>query len=222
MLLVKVLSRLFYQFRIQWLSEHQFEAFDEVKLIVFLNHTSLYELLFLGCVPNPVLWRLSQKLVAPGADTTLSRPVVGRFYKLIAPGLVPISRKRDATWHEFMGKVKSDNIVVILPEGRMKRATGLDKDGNTMTSRGGVADILEHLNTGKILFLYSGGLHHIQSPGQRFPKLFKTISANIEIQDLSQYKELIQTKGAELDKTFKSLVIEDLDSRKHCKSPRET
>ena len=41
-----------------------------------------------------------------------------------------------------MNQIDEDAVVIILPEGRMKRATGLDKKGMPMTVRGGVADIL--------------------------------------------------------------------------------
>jgi hypothetical protein len=34
-------------------------------------------------------------------------------------------------------------MVLMAPEGRMKRADGLDAHGQPMTVRGGIADILE-------------------------------------------------------------------------------
>ena len=34
--------------------------------------------------------------------------------------------------------------------------------------------ILEKLDSGKMLIAYSGGLHHVQAPGDLIPKIFKT------------------------------------------------
>ena len=40
---VKILSWLFYRFDINWLSDKKHEELKHVKLIVVLNHTSLWE-----------------------------------------------------------------------------------------------------------------------------------------------------------------------------------
>lgn len=60
-----------------------------------------------------------------------------------------------------------------MPEGRMKRPTGLDKHGQKMTVKRGVVDVLLSMKTGSMFFLYSGGLHHVQAPGQGLPHFSK-------------------------------------------------
>ena len=45
-----------------------------------------------------------------------------------------------------------------------------------MIIRGGVAEILDKIHDGYMILALSGGLHHIQIPGQVIPKLFKKIS----------------------------------------------
>ena len=67
-------------------------------------------------------------------------------------------------------------MVIILPEGRMKRENGLDLHGNPMNVRGGIADILLAMKQGRMLIAYSGGLHHVQFPGG-VPRIFKTVAA---------------------------------------------
>ena len=71
----------------------------------------------------------------------------------------------------------------------MKRATGLDSEGREMTVRGGIADILDVLPDGRMLAVYSGGLHHIQVPGERLPTPFKKIYCRMEMIDIPTYKE---------------------------------
>ena len=66
----------------------------------------------------------------------------------------------------MLRQIDPDAMVLILPEGRMKRATGLDSEGKPMTVRGGIADILETIGEGRMLLAYSGGLHHVQAPGR--------------------------------------------------------
>ena len=74
----------------------------------------------------------------------------------------------------------------------MKRPGGLDKFGKPMNVKGGVADILENINDGAMILCISGGLHHIQTPGQVFPRLFKTIHMNLAYFDIKGYKEQFQ------------------------------
>lgn len=214
---VKLFGLIFYRFEIRWLSRDNFKQFKDVRLIVFLNHTSLFEPIFIAVCPLAVLWRLSGELIAPGADITLNdRPIVGRIYHSLLPGLVPITRKKDESWRHFMSLVSKDTLVAILPEGRMKRSTGLDKHGNAMTVRGGVADILSVKQEGKILFVYSAGLHHIQIPGQRFPKVFKTIRANAEVMDIQDYKDSLPF---EFGHDFREEVVADMQKRLHSHVP---
>ncbi len=217
--LVKLICYPLYRFEYRWLSDQNFDQFSDVRLLVFLNHTSLWEPIFVGGVPLRILWRLSGDLLAPGADITLNdRPIVGKIYHGLFPGLVPISRNRDESWKNFMDLVDEETLVAILPEGRMKRRGGLDKHGNAMTVRGGVADILKKKQTGKVLFVYSGGLHHIQAPGDKLPGIFKTIRANLEIMDISAYKKSLPF---EFGHDYYEEVVSDMQHRLETHVPPE-
>ena len=44
------------------------KQWSEVRLVVFLNHTSLFETLFIRLAPFSFIWRLSNRLLALGAD----------------------------------------------------------------------------------------------------------------------------------------------------------
>ncbi len=217
---VKYLASIFYRFDVKWLSEQSSVNWKDIKLIVFLNHTSLFEPIFIRVAPNSFIWRLSKNLVVPGADITLKRPIVGRFFKSIVPGAVSISRKRDSSWTNFMDKIAPGSVVAILPEGRMKRKDGLDKHGKPMSVRGGIADILHHMQDGKALFVYSGGLHHIQSPGQIFPRIFKRVKVNLELMNIEQYKHMIEEKSTTF-REFRKNIINDLNQKLCSKIPMD-
>ena len=45
-----------------------------------------------------------------------------------------------------------------------------------------------------MLIIYSGGMHHIQAPGEKWPKLFQTIHARLESADITDYKQSISLK----------------------------
>ncbi|ALS98793.1 1-acyl-sn-glycerol-3-phosphate acyltransferase [Lacimicrobium alkaliphilum] len=211
---VKLLAHLFYRGRVNWLSQEKEESLNDVRLLVFLNHTSLFEPLFIRFAPWRFVWQVAHKVVVPGADITLERPMTGRILKVLLPGCIPITRQQDESWQHFLSHVREDVITAILPEGRMKRRNGLDKDGNPMSVRGGVADILSRLKSGKILFVYSGGLHHVQVPGQRWPKLFKTLRVNMEMLDIADYKAALNQQG---EGSFKARVVKDMNHRlQHC------
>ncbi len=205
----KISTKLFYRFDQQWLSPDDHKQWNEVNLIIFLNHTSLFEPLFIQLAPTKFLWRIANHLVVPGADVTLKRPITGKIYRTLIPGCIPITRKKDESWDNFLDHVGNEKLNAILPEGRMKRRDGFDKTGQPMDVRGGVVDILQRLDKGKILFVYSGGLHHIQAPGDKFPKLFKTIRANMEIIDLPSYKQQFSDDDGE----FKKQVLSDINQR---------
>lgn len=211
---VKVLSNIFYRFEINWKSDPP-NDFDKIRLVIFLNHTSLFEPLYLGAIPWRFTWRLARKMVAPGADKTLNRPLVGIFWKLLSPNMISITRKRDKSWVNFMKAIRKRSIIIIAPEGRMKRANGLDLNGNPMSVKAGVADILEQLYEGRILIAYSGGLHHVQIPGQRFPKIFKTLKLDFETLEIDHYKKGFTATGVE----WKKEVIADLQQRLETKCP---
>lgn len=191
MSVIKVLTHIFYRFEVKWLSGKQIKQLDDVKLVVLLNHTSLYEALFVRLAPFSFLWKIARNMLVPVADVTTKRPLVGMFFHALVPGVVPISRKRDASWNHFLTQIKDDAIVAILPEGRMRRHNGFDKHGKPMSVRAGVADIIEQIDSGDILFVYSGGLHHIQVPGQAIPKLFKTIKTHMELVSVDDYKDAL-------------------------------
>ena len=48
---------------------------------------------------------------------------------------------------------------------------------------------MKNIEEGQLAFAYSGGLHHIQAPGEGFPKLFKTLRVDIEVVEIEQYKK---------------------------------
>lgn len=206
---VKVFSHLFYRLEVKWLTPQPADVWEKTRIVAILNHTSLYEPLFGQAMPFRFVWRFVHKMVAPAADVTFNRPIVGRFWKLMIPHASTITRKRDETWTHFMKRMDQDSLIVIAPEGRMKRLNGLDKDGKPMTVRGGIADILEQLDSGYLLLAFSGGLHHVQAPGQFWPRLFKTIKLNFEVIDIAEYK-----KGLPVEpRAFKLKVVEDLQHR---------
>ena len=199
---------LLFHFDVKWFSKPA-TNWGNIKLVVLLKHTSLFEPIFIRLAPISFIWHLSRKLVAPGADITLERPIVGKLYKLLLPGCIPITRKKDDSWEHFLTHVNNDVITAILPEGRMKRASGKDKHGREMNVRGGIADILELLTEGDALFIYSGGLHHIHTPGDKFPRFFKKVKVNLELINIEDYKAEFNNEPS----NFKALVISDLNQR---------
>ena len=208
---IKLLAMAFYRIEHTWLDGgSNKDSWKNLKLIVFLNHTSLFEPLFLGAVPLSVMWRIAGNIIAPGADITLDRPFAGFIYRYMMPQIVSISRERDDTWDKFMNAIEPESVVIIAPEGRMKRVDGLDKHGNPMSVRGGIADILEMLPDGDMVIAYSGGLHHVQIPGQGFPKLFKRIKVQTEKLNIQEY---IAEMRAVPDSKFKVAVTSDLNER---------
>ena len=232
LLLVKALSRLFYRIEMRWLSGTGTpgalaangavppDPWRHIRLAAVLNHTSLYEALFAGGCPNHFLWRIARHGVVPIAQKTADRALVGRFYSLVAQRVISITRERDETRREVLRTIDPDAMVIILPEGRMKRATGLDAEGRPMTVRGGIADIIETIGEGRMLFAYSGGLHHVQMPGERFPHLFKRIRMNLEVVDLGAYRDaLLAAAGGH--RGFKRAVVNDMEHRRDTLCPPE-
>ena len=206
----KILARLFYRIRIQWIGVVLPDPWRDVRLAVLLNHTSLYEPLFAGGLPNHFLWRIARHGVIPAADKTMDRPLVGLIFKFIAHQVVSITRQRDHTWFTVLRTIDPDSMMIIAPEGRMKRSTGLDAHGNPMTVRGGVADIIEAVQDGRMIIGYSGGLHHVQHPGETFPRLFKIIRMNLEALDIARYREEMHAAGGD----YKRAVMADLERRR--------
>ncbi len=212
LLVVKLFSRIFYRLEVQRIGEVPPEPWRHIRLTAILNHTSLYEALFTAACPNHFLWRLARHGVVPIAEKTAKRAVVGRFYGLVAARVISITRERDETWSQVLRQIDPDAMVMLLPEGRMKRASGFDAQGKPMTVRGGVADILEASSDGRMLIAYSGGLHHVHTPGERFPRLFKTIRLGLEVVDIAQYRAARLAEGGA--KGFRRAVVNDLEARR--------
>ena len=209
---VQVVARTFYRFDVKWVSPPPADPWSTLRIVAILNHTSLYEPLLAGGVPPALMRRIAYHGVVPIADKTLERPMVGRFFRLVAPDVVPVTRQRDSTWQEVTARIGPDSMVLILPEGRMKRANGLDKHGNPMTVRGGIADLVRGIGDGGMLLAYSGGLHHVQVPGQTLPRVFKKIQMRLEVVDIATYREkLIEEAGRH---GFKLAMIRDLEQRR--------
>jgi hypothetical protein len=212
LLVIKTLSRLVYRFDIQWVDQIPAAPWSDLRLVAFLNHTSLYEPLFVGWFPNHFLKRIAYHGMIPVADKALKRPVMGHFFNLVAHNVVSITRANDATWQTFIDQTTPNTMVVIMPEGRMMRKNGLDKHGQPMTVRGGIADLLLAVPRGRMLLTYSGGLHHVQAPGERFPRLFKTLRMRLQTVDIATYRRnIIQNAGS---RGFKQAVVRDLENRR--------
>lgn len=216
-------SLLLWRLRLDWVGQSAGSSWKElpirqVRIVAILHHTSLYELVYTGMCPNRFLWRIASCGVLPAADKTISRPLVGMLFRLIARDVVSISRQRDHTWREVLRRISSNSMVLILPEGRMKRPNGLDLQGQPLTVRGGIADLLEATPDGIMLLAYSGGLHHIQTPGETIPRLFRPVSMHFEAIDIAAYRQEHMAGG---EAAFKRNVIADLERRRDTFCPPE-
>ncbi|RMH20661.1 MAG: hypothetical protein D6696_07710 [Acidobacteria bacterium] len=213
LLLLKWLCRLFYRYDWHWVGDVPPDPWRDFRLIAILNHTSLFEFLLAGGAPRRLIWRIARHGVVPIAAKTMRRPIVGRLWRLVAGNVLSISRERDETWQQVLASIDPESMVVILPEGRMKRANGLDKDGKEMTVRSGIVDILEAIQEGDMLLVYSEGLHHIQAPGEPFPRLFKTIRVRLEVIDVRRYRERLRA-AAPGPRAYRRAVVADLTRRR--------
>ncbi|TGL41012.1 hypothetical protein [Leptospira perdikensis] len=209
LLFVKIISQILYRGHYKWLDPIPDDPWKNIRLMVFLNHTSLYELVYSQVLPFRYLWHVAGHFNIPGADITLKRPFVGTFWKLMIPNLSSVSRKKDDTWNTYLHNIRPTDVVMIAPEGRMKRPNGLDKFGKPMTVRAGIADIIETIDDGIMLLCLSGGLHHVQSPGQLFPRPFKNIYMNFSYIDIKTYKEEFPDQLRER----KFAIVKDLQKR---------
>jgi len=212
--LVKIFSHLFFKTETQIINESP-DFWKDINVYAFLNHTSLFEPLLFSSVPFSFFFKNVKRVVLPGADVTLERPIVGSLYKFIFPQIIGITRKRDGSWREFMGKIKENSLVIIAPEGRMMRENGLDKHGKPMTIKSGIADIIETTSSGYFLIGYSGGLHHVQKPGEPFFRLFKTIKITYERVHIQSYKSQLRWT----EEGFHRRVVEDLTERMKKNTP---
>lgn len=216
LLSLKILSRIFYRHRIRWVGDPPDDPWADLRLVVLLNHTSLFEWLFAGSVPNRFLWRTAKHAVIPAAAKTIERPVVGHFFRILGQHVIPITRKPDETWRQVLERIDPESMVIILPEGRMLRANGLDADGRPLSVRGGVADILEAIPEGRMIIAYSGGLHHVQVPGEGFPKLFQSIWLTLENVGVREYRRELAERLADPshERSRKEAMKTDLERRK--------
>src|SRR5881296_3217410 len=211
LIFLKYLSKVFFRPDFGWIGETPKDPWANIRLVVFLNHTSLFEPVFLTGVPNRFIWRLAAHGVIPAADKTIGRPLVGLIFRFVAHHVIPITRQRDQTWFEVLNRIDPKSMVIIAPEGRMKRANGLDVNGKPMTVRGGIADILQAVKEGRMLCAYSGGLHHVQVPGH-VPRVFKTVRMRLEDVEIADYIEEMTALGG--PDQFKKSVMRDLDRRR--------
>ncbi|MGZ5443458.1 MAG: 1-acyl-sn-glycerol-3-phosphate acyltransferase [Thermoanaerobaculia bacterium] len=216
--MLKALSKVFYRHDFAFIGPTPPDPWADVRLVAFLNHTSLFEPVFLGSVPARFIWRLAAHGVVPAADKTTDRPLVGIVFRFVAHHVIAITRQRDDTWFQVLQKIDPKSMVVIAPEGRMKRENGLDLNGRPMSVRGGIADILSAVKEGRMLIAYSGGLHHVQVPG-KFPRIFKTVRLRVENLDIAEYIADINRRGGEEE--FKKNVMKDLDWRRDRYAPEE-
>lgn len=206
---VKTFSWIFYKANYNWLTPIPENPWKDIRLMIFLNHTSLFEPLFSQVIPFHYLWHLAGHFNIPGADITLDRPIVGTFWKLMVPNIASITRKKDATWENYLSSIQNEDVVMIAPEGRMKRPNGFDKFGKPMTVRGGVADIIMSMNDGYMVLCLSGGLHHVQAPGQFFPRVFKKIRMNLCLIEIKDYK----SQFPQTSRDMKMAIVADLQKR---------
>jgi 1-acyl-sn-glycerol-3-phosphate acyltransferase len=212
---IKMLVHLFYRSQFTWSPPRDEIDFGQIRLMILLNHTSLYEPLFLSELPFGFLWRIADKIHLPIADVTLKRPLVGLFYKLMLPRVFPITRKSDSSWQNYLASIEPEDVVIIAAEGRMKRPNGLDKNGKPMSIRGGVADIIDRLDGGSLLLCHSGGLHHIQKPGQRVPRIFQPIRMHVACVSILEYKKRFSQNPRER----KVQIVADLQQRLEQETP---
>jgi hypothetical protein len=214
---IKILVLIFYKFECEWVNGSKPASFKDVRCFFLLNHTSLFEPVFITALSNSMIWEFAKRGVLPGADVTLNRPIAGRFFKMLSPEVVAITRKRDESWKIFIESISRDSIVIMAAEGRMKRPGGLDKTGKKMSVRGGAADVIQKLDTGQLVLVYSGGLHHIQTPGQRFPRLFKEIQVKLEVIEISDYKKFFDSTDDA--RAVRVAISKDLDKRRDIYCP---
>ncbi len=207
---VKALTHLFFKVEVSWVNPPPDDAWKDIRVFAFLNHTSLLEPLFLAGMPVSFLWNASTRTLIPGADITMNRPLVGRFFKYFSPQTVAITRKRDESWDRFLDQIQANSLVALAAEGRMMRVNGLDKHGKPMSVRGGIADILRITGQGKFLIGYSGGLHHVNIPDQRKLRLFQTIKIRYELLDIAEYLACFST-DSRLE--LRTLIAHDLEAR---------
>ena len=81
-----------------------------------------------------------------------------------------------------------------------------------------MVDILSRLKSEQMVIAYSGGLHHVQVPGEGFPKLFKTIKMNLEAFEIPDYKAMFNS-AVEGSDEWRKAVLADLQLRLETRCP---
>lgn len=79
---------------------------------------------------------------------SLAPTAPGSFSQPHQPLCPPVRRRISPGYHP----------VIIMPEGRMMRANGLDKNSRAMTVRGGIADIVRSIPPGLLLLRPGAGI----------------------------------------------------------------
>ena len=182
---LKAVGSLVYPSKLYYLNQRR--DWDNVSLILILNHTSLFEIVYSVTLPYRYLWQFSRRMIIPVATSTLKHPMAAWIFKALSPKMIPLTRKRDGSWQQFLDAVDEEDICVFLPEGRMRRSTGLDKHGKPMTVKTGVYDLLQKFRGRQMAFAYSHGLGHIWPPGSWYPRIFKRVECTVEILDVDEY-----------------------------------
>ena len=216
LLALKWVSRAAFRFRGEWTGVPPDGDWSKVRVLAILNHTSLYEPVLAGFAPTALLWRFARHGVLPVADKTIRRKI-GLFFRFLARDVVVVTRQRDHTWEAVLRRIDGDAIIMILPEGRMMRKDGLDSTGRPMTIRGGIAEILAAIDDGLMLLVCSGGLHHIQAPGELVPRPLRQIRARMELVDIATYRE--ELGGTSDPERFRTAVVADLTRRRDTQCP---
>lgn len=217
LLAVRTLARVFFRVRCRWIDGEPDDPWSDLRLVVVLHHTSLFEPIFSAVTPVRFLWAVARRGVVPVATKTWDRRLVGPAFRAMARRPVAVTRERDPTWDAFLEAAQApEALVVIFPEGRMMRPGGLDAQGEPMTVRGGVADLLRRIPEGRMLLAYSGGLHHVQAPGDGLPRLFREVSIALEATSIEAFRDGLP-EATDPD-GFKAAVVDELTRRKelHC------
>ena len=200
-----------YPTKVEWINPPADKDWNDVRLILILNHTSLIEFIYATAMPTRFLWQMSKRLVFPVADVSLRKPQ-GKIFKLFAPRIASLSRKRDHTWQHFLELLASDSILIFMPEGRMKRPNGRDKNGEPMTVKTGICDLLPQFSGGNMIIAHSGGLHHVMAPGQSIPRPFRRLAVALDSVNVDDY--LAQFSMISDEKERRAAICRDLEERR--------
>ena len=116
LLTLKYLSKIFYRHDFAWVGDVPPDPWKGIRLVAFLNHTSLFEPVFLGGVPNSFIWRIAAHGVIPAADKTTGRPLVGLIFKFVAHHVIAITRERNDAAKSSSARLVSGSGLRKLPQ----------------------------------------------------------------------------------------------------------